>query len=236
MSVILLSIIAACLLFGASAVLGFLEAGFWVLVAALIVGLAVWGLVAAAGAIANAVGDLLALFRLALFRPKGDPPYDEKAKEGVRPARDSTFDDFLAEQREQREQLGRDRCVEIIAPSKLSTAPDSDDLLKDDEAMAALAERLFSPRGPLNPASSRRSPEIPAGPSLMERIEELNRQLRAMNRERDKITGRPLSPEMDAGIRRLLRENPNHHDDILSELRRNNWCVGGLPSEPAGAC
>jgi hypothetical protein len=187
---LLLTIIAACLLFGSAAVLGFLETAFWLLAAALIVSLVVWGIVA-------------------LFRPESDPPYDEEAASRNRARQSAYWDDWIAESRKYREQWKqeqreRNRHVEIIPPSKFETvselpprnAPVSDWRIADNVTHGTLEEEL--------------------------------RRLRAVSRELGKSAGRPLRPEMSAGVRCLLRENPDHREYILSELRRKGWRVEGL--------
>ncbi len=199
MTNVLLVIIAACLLFGSAAVLGFLEIAFWlilVLAAVLIAGLVVWGL-------------------MALARPENEI-YDTEAQLRAR-ARTDGWEAWIAESRRQREQKRREQ-------ERQEQERQEQERRKQERWEQERREWDHL----LEEAWQQDVTDDDSEHSLARRASDLLCTLRAVNRELGKSAGRPLRPEMTAGVRRLLRENPDHREYILNELRRNYWCVDGL--------
>lgn len=203
---------------------GFLETAFWLvlfLAVVLILVLLVRAVIKGAEVVLEGVAETIYAAHESLSRRfvgwwrRGKPPRPPKSKipPDINKARLAEWDDWIGKSRsrpeQERERKERDRRVEIMPPSKFET--------------------LSEQRPRIVLVSDWHSADEAAGDferSLSERASDLLRTLRAIN-EGKSTAGRPPSPEMIAGIRRLLCENPDHRDYILDGLRRKGWRVDG---------
>jgi hypothetical protein len=217
---VLLAIIAACVLFGSAAVLGFLGVVFWLilfLAVVLLVVLAVRAVVKGAIGIVCEAGDSLSRPR---HRKIKTPDGKSFAPPNIRGVHFADFEDYLdwanhtgqwtpEQQRQQdREQQERDRRAKTKPPPKIDgvTFSDWQDYLDWANREGRWREGTDVAQDGCAGSGEGLRPGI----------------------DGEVIPSNVMPPDMAARVRKLLREHPDQRDDILDELRWNGWRVEGL--------
>jgi hypothetical protein len=197
---VLLAIIAACVLFGGAAVLGFLEVVFWLflfLAVVLIVVLMVKGVIGD-----NREADEKLALERRFRRPKDLVDYQDYLDWANHTGR------WTPQQQQAREQQERDRRAKIKPPPEIAGVTFTD--WQDYLDWANREGRWSEPTGDAQDGSAG------SGEGMRRGI------------DGEVIPSNVMPPDTAASVRRLLREYPDHRDAILDELRWQGWRVEGL--------
>jgi hypothetical protein len=244
---LLLAIIAASLLFGGAATLGFLETAFWLilfLAVAVIVVLAVRAVVRVVGFLVEGVlkGVLEIIYaadeRLSRRfvdwwrRDKPPRPPEIKIPLDVNKARLDEWDDWIAQRREQRSEQTSDAQGGRAGSGEREAARRQEYTRADFEDAWACYLRVRELPPQTVPVGNWRR-DI-GNDDIANDVANSVRRLLAPSvlslpkGEFAERAGRPLPPEIATLVQILLRERPDLRDYILDELRWKGWRVEGF--------